>query len=100
MVSISGGSDSDIMLDVIEKCRYPHNEIEYVFFDTGVELKATKDHLNYLEDKYKIEIKRLSPKKTIVKSCKEDGQPVFSKIISESIGRLQKNRFSVGRFAL
>ena len=37
MVSISGGSDSDVMMDMIERCKSPENEIDYVFFDTGIE---------------------------------------------------------------
>ena len=49
-VSISGGSDSDIMLDIIERLRNGKH-ICYVWFDTGLEYQATKDHLDYLEKK-------------------------------------------------
>lgn len=56
MVSLSGGSDSDIMLDLIQRVlaekRYNYDsEIHYVFFDTGIEYEATKRHLDYLEQK-------------------------------------------------
>ena len=46
--SISGGSDSDVMLDIIWRCD-KDNKVEYVWFDTGLEYQATKDHLKYLE---------------------------------------------------
>lgn len=46
--SISGGSDSDVMLDICCQCD-KSNKIEYVWFDTGLEYQATKEHLKYLE---------------------------------------------------
>ena len=40
LCSISGGSDSDIVLDIVTKC--DNNKIvDYVFFDTGLEYQAT-----------------------------------------------------------
>ena len=37
-ISVSGGSDSDIMIDIIELVKPPDcGEIRYVFFDTGEE---------------------------------------------------------------
>lgn len=42
MVSISGGADSDLMIDMIEKIGHPISEVHYVFFDTGIEFEATK----------------------------------------------------------
>ena len=53
--SISGGSDSDVMLDIVFKCD-KENKVDYVWFDTGLEYQATKDHLAFLEKKYGIEI--------------------------------------------
>ena len=93
LVTISGGSDSDIMLDILEKCRYPHNQIDYVFFDTGIEYQATKDHLKYLENKYKIKIRTVKPKESIPLVVKKYGSPIFSKQISEMLMRLQKHEF-------
>ena len=53
LCSISGGSDSDIVLDLITK--FDNNKIvDYVFFDTGLEYQATKEHINFLENKYNI----------------------------------------------
>ena len=54
-VSISGGADSDMMLDMIMALdpakNYPDSEIHYVWFDTGIEYTATKQHLKDLEEK-------------------------------------------------
>lgn len=92
-VSLSGGADSDTMLDIIEKCRYPHNNIYYVFFNTGLDYDATRRHIKYLEEKYGIEMIKQSPKKSIPTTCKQDGQPFLSKKISDYIGRLQNHGF-------
>ena len=58
MVSISGGADSDMMLDMIQALgpeqNYPNDEIHYVWFNTGIEYTATKRHLDYLEAKYSL----------------------------------------------
>ena len=51
MVSISGGSDSDITMDMFERLGYDEGEVVYVWFDTGLEYDATKRHLKYLEQK-------------------------------------------------
>ena len=55
LCSISGGSDSDILIDLCEKFD-ESSKITYVFFDTGLEYRATKEHLQYLEQKYGIHI--------------------------------------------
>ena len=57
--SISGGSDSDIMLDLIHRID-EQKKVTYVWFDTGLEYKATKEHLKYLEDRYRINVQRES----------------------------------------
>lgn len=90
--SLSGGSDSDVMLDICTKCD-KDNKIEYVWFDTGLEYQATKDHLKYLEKKYGIEIKSYKAIKPIPLSCKKYGQPFLSKQVSEYIKRLQSHNF-------
>ena len=51
LCSISGGSDSDILLYIITKCD-KNKIVDYVFFDTGLEYQATKDHIKFLEEKY------------------------------------------------
>ena len=90
--SISGGKDSDMMLDLIHAVD-KDNRVKYVWFDTGIEYQATKDHLEYLENRYEIEIERVKAIKPIPVSCKEYGQPFLSKFVSEQIGRLQRHGF-------
>lgn len=90
--AISGGADSDVMLDVCWRCD-KDSKIDYVWFDTGLEYQATKDHLKYLESKYGIEIKRYKAQKAIPLCCKEYGQPFLSKLVSEYIYRLQSHNF-------
>ena len=90
--SISGGADSDVVLDICIKCD-KDNKIEYVWFDTGLEYQATKDHLKYLEEKYGIQIKPYKAIKPIPLSCKQYGQPFISKQVSEFMQRLHKHNF-------
>lgn len=93
MVSVSGGSDSDIMVDIIERIGHPLSEVDYVFFDTGMEFQATKRHLDYLEHKYGISIKRFRAKLPVPLGCKKYGIPFLSKAVSQNISRLQKHDF-------
>lgn len=93
MCSISGGSDSDILIDLVEKCRQPNNKIYYVFFNTGLEYKATLNHLDYLRDKYNVYIQEVRPKTPIPVACKKFGVPFRNKRISNYIARLQKHNF-------
>lgn len=90
--SVSGGSDSDVMLDICCRCD-KDNKIEYVWFDTGLEYQATKNHLKYLEDKYSIKIMPYKAIKPIPLSCKIYGQPFLSKQVSEFMQRLQRHNF-------
>lgn len=92
MCSISGGADSDVMLDICSKCD-KDNKIDYIWFDTGLEYEATKKHLKYLEDKYGINIKTYKAIKPIPNTCKEYGQPFISKNVSEMMMRLQRYNF-------
>lgn len=57
LCSISGGSDSDVMLDLIHRVDL-NKKVKYVWFNTGLEYQATKEHLDYLEQKYNITIER------------------------------------------
>ena len=91
--SISGGKDSDIMLDIIYRVD-KHKRMRYVFFDTGLEYQATKDHLDYLEDKYNITIERIKAIKPIPFTCANYGQPFLSKFVSKMMHLLQYNNFT------
>ena len=44
MCSVSGGSDSDIIIDLCKRCDISE-KIIYIWFDTGLEYQATKEHL-------------------------------------------------------
>lgn len=93
-VSISGGADSDIMLDLFERVRMNQScKIQYVFFDTGFEYRATKEHIAHLEEKYGIEIERRKSEKSIPTCVREYGQPFISKFVSTQIERLQRHGF-------
>lgn len=92
LVSLSGGADSDVMLDMVAKFSEKKN-VKYVFFDTGLEYQATKDHLKILEEKYGIEIERVRTKKPIPIACKQYGQPFLNKRVSNNIHRLQSHNF-------
>ena len=71
--SYSGGADSDIMLDLIERTRriFPSlPPVKYVFFNTGLEMKATKDHVKEVAEKYGVEIETVRPKVGIVQAVR------------------------------
>lgn len=90
--SYSGGADSDIMIDVIERTRifFALPPIKYVFFNTGLEMKATKDHVRATAEKYGIEIEECRPKINIVRATREHGMPFVSKIMSAGLSEWQK----------
>lgn len=90
--SISGGSDSDDLIQLCELVKERDN-IDYIWFDTGLEYQATKDHLKYLEERYRIKIKHENAIMPIPLGCKTYGQPFISKFVSECIQRLQKHGF-------
>ena len=68
--SYSGGSDSDIMIDLIERTRkiFDLPPVKYVFFNTGLEMKAIKDHVRDTAEKYGVEIEECRPKANIVQA--------------------------------
>lgn len=90
LVSVSGGADSDVMLDLCERVRAETGcNVAYVWFDTGMEYRATKDHIAYLEGRYGIEIRRERAERTIPVTVMEFGQPFISKYISDMCEKLQ-----------
>lgn len=90
--SYSGGADSDIMIDVIERARdmFDLQPIKYVFFNTGLEMKATKDHVKSVSQKYGVEIEEVRPKVNIVTAARTYGIPFVSKIMSSGLSDWQK----------
>lgn len=63
--TVSGGYDSDIVLDICVKCD-KDKKIEYVWFDTGLEYEATKRHLRELEKNTEL---RYKPKSEEANTC-------------------------------
>lgn len=93
-VGISGGADSDVMMDLCERVRQIQPiEITYDFNDTGMEYHATKAHLEYLERRYGVQVHRVRAIKTIPVCCHEHGQPFISKMVSEQMECLQRHGF-------
>lgn len=93
--SYSGGADSDILLDLIERTRkiFPSlPPVKYVFFNTGLEMKATKDHVREVAEKYGVEIETVRPKVGIVKAVRKHGVPFVSKIMSGGAVRMAEKR--------
>lgn len=90
--SYSGGADSDILIDVIEQARRLFNlpPVKYVFFNTGLEMKATKDHVKATAEKYGVEIETVRPKVNIVQASRKYGVPFVSKIMSAGLSEWQK----------
>lgn len=102
--SYSGGSDSDILIDLIERTRKMFNTacgyealkpVKYVFFNTGLEMKATKDHVKATAEKYGVEIEECRPKISIVTAVRRCGVPFLSKRMSRNINDLQKKKVSI-----
>lgn len=91
--SYSGGADSDILIDLIERTRkmLPHlPAVKYVFFNTGLEMQATKDHVKEVAKKYGVEIETVRPKVGIVQAVRKYGVPFVSKIMSGGLSEWQK----------
>lgn len=90
--SYSGGSDSDILLHLIESVReeFELPPVKYAFFNTGLEMKAIKQHVKDMAEKYNVEITEYRPKKNIVLATREYGLPFVSKIMSAGLEGVQK----------
>ena len=90
--SYSGGSDSDIMLDLIERTREAFHlpPVKYAFFNTGLEMAATKNHVKATAEKYGVKITTYRPKVGIVNAVRKNGVPFVSKIMSGGLSEWQK----------
>ena len=90
--SYSGGADSDILIDLIERTREIFNlpPVKYAFFNTGLEMQATKDHVKETAEKYGVEIQTYRPKVNIVMASRTYGIPFVSKIMSAGLSEWQK----------
>lgn len=90
--SYSGGADSDIMIHMIEEVRNTFSlpPIHYAFFNTGLEMQATKDHVKQTAEKYGVEITEYRPNVNIVNAVRTHGVPFVSKIMSGGLSEWQK----------
>lgn len=91
--SYSGGSDSDILIDLIERTRAAMPwlpSVDYVFFNTGLEMRATKDHVREIAQKYGVQIREVRPDVNIVQATRRYGIPFVSKIMSSGLEGWQK----------
>ena len=90
--SYSGGSDSDMMIDLIERTRKNFNlpPVTYCFFNTGLEMKATTAHVKATAEQYGVVIEEHRPKINIVMASRKYGIPFVSKIMSDGLGEWQK----------
>lgn len=90
--SYSGGSDSDILIHLIESVRdlFKLPPITYHFFNTGLELEAIKRHVKETAEAYNVVIEELRPKKNIVLAVRDNGIPFVSKIMSAGLEGVQK----------
>ncbi len=90
--SYSGGSDSDIMIDLLERTKklFGLPPIKYAFFNTGLEMRAIKEHVKETAKKYNIEIEECRPKISIVQAARIYGIPFVSKIMSAGLSDWQK----------
>ena len=90
--SYSGGSDSDIMIHLIETVRRTFDlaPVSYCFFNTGLEMEATKRHVKETAQRYNVEIKEYRPKINIVNAVHKFGQPFVSKIMCAGLEGVQK----------
>jgi len=99
LVSVSGGSDSDIIVHIIATyLREFLPKIHFVNVNIGLEYQATKDHLKYLEAKYNISIESIRGK-SVVWAVKHYWVPVLSKEHSQIIhGYCNGAAWAVQRF--
>ena len=90
--SYSGGADSDILIDVIERTReiFSLPPVKYAFFNTGLEMAAIKNHVRDTAHKYGVEIETFRPKVNIVMASRKYGIPFVSKIMSARLSEWQK----------
>jgi len=96
VVCISGGSDSDIMLDIVMRVTKPRHvsKIKFLFFDTGLEYQVTKAHIEQLEKKYGIDVIKRKPEKSVGVILRDYGVPFLSKFVSNQLERCNRINFN------
>ena len=94
-LGFSGGKDSTILLALIkelqEEGRIRENAIPAVYADTGIELQATKDFVEWVKENYYSNVVILKPEKTFSQIIKEYGKPFRSKIKAHLLHLRKRN---------
>ena len=88
-IAYSGGADSDVVLALTQLAGY---SLKSVFYNTGLEMQATLDHIeNKRKEGHIIEVeKAVVPIPTAVRKY---GYPFINKRVSDMLQRLQKHNF-------
>lgn len=84
-IAYSGGSDSDIVAHLVETAGY---SVQKVFYDTGIEFAATKEHVRRQSD-----VVEIKPLMSVPKSNKTYGSPLINKRVSDYLYRMQQHGF-------
>jgi 3'-phosphoadenosine 5'-phosphosulfate sulfotransferase (PAPS reductase)/FAD synthetase len=90
-LSFSGGKDSTVILAIIKQCieigTLPQEGIKAIFCNTGIELNATVDFVNWVKENYYSNVEIIRPTVNFDWVIKNKGKPMRSKIKSDYIHR-------------
>ena len=88
-IAYSGGADSTVIMWLFRHLGY---DIPAVFYNTGLEYKATFEHLDYMREQG-FNIETVKPKYPIPYAQRKYGTPFLSKYVSDRLHRLQSHNF-------
>ena len=92
-ISFSGGEDSTMMLRLYQMC-YEIGSIpqlpKAVFSNTGVEMRASVEFVNWVKENYYKNIDIVRPKEAFVQVIKKYGKPMIAKAKSQFIASYQR----------
>lgn len=87
-ISFSGGRDSTVLRDLIDRA-IPHNNIPSVHINTGIELKSIEDFVKKCAERDD-RVKIIKPQENIKKVLSEYGYPFKSKMHSKILSQYQR----------
>ena len=88
--SFSGGKDSTIILELLKQCGL-EGQVKAIFCDTGIELKATKDFVQWVSEHWYKNVEIIKPEFSFAETIKKHGKPALSKLKSKCIRTYQKD---------